>query len=212
MTSFSRLRFQSRSTTPPNCTFRPAFTFEGAYGTRRLTWTVTDRASPGIPRESNACAVTRYVPSRVNGAVPSVPRLHENAQFVAPEPLRSPPLTPSSTVQCTAFAAVVVSGLVKVSHVTAVPEVICAAGSGKLVMRGPRPPLGFTTSDVWVRAWLPVRSRQLSRSVRRRKSSGLASVGAPATAVAFGVQALGGSVAKRPSFGSSKVHTEASTV
>ena len=150
------------------------------------------------------------MPSIVKGAVPSVPRSHAKAQFVAPAPLMSPWLTPSSTVQCSASAGVVVTGFRAAVQLTELPEVIWTVGSGKLVMR--RTEAAARIHDQRdlgqaVRA-LAVRPAA-ARAVTRRKSSGLTSAGAPATAAAFGVQAFGGSAAARPSLGSSKVQTDA---
>jgi hypothetical protein len=144
--------------------------------------------------------------------VPTVPSSQENPQSVALAPVSSPWLTPSSTVQRSTAAGVVLTGFVPRVQLTDVPEVIWAAGAGKSVMRGPRPPLGFTTSVFCVIVWGPDRSRQDSWMVTRRKSSGLISAGAPAIAAAAGVQAFDGGVAARPSFGSSNVQTLALTV
>ena len=70
---------------------------------------------------------------------------------------------------------------------------------------------GLTTSADCEALPARLRAFQLSVYVTRRKSSGLISAGAPATAAAVG-QALAGGVAPRPSFGSSNVQTSAATV
>ena len=94
-----------------------------------------------------------------------------------------------------------------VVHTTAADvrvEVIDWVTGVKLTIRGPRPPVGLTTSVDWVKVrGLPPGSFQVIWKVVRRKSSPLESPTVPAAA---GVHASAGGDAASLSAGSSKVH------
>ncbi len=108
--------------------------------------------------------------------------------------------------------------VVSVGNVAAEPLVNCAppvtAGSN-LVMRGPRPPDGLLTSDVWTKLREPVPRSQVIVRATLRKSSGCVSTGrlvALAATGAWGVQTSAGGVEDTLSFGSSNVQTCAAIV
>src|SRR5687767_5263263 len=145
------------------------------------------------------------MPSRTHGAVVlnAGPKLQVKPQSVGPPPA-SPALTPSSVVQCTDVADVLVSRGSGEPPQDCESPVIWLLGSSKRVMRGPRPPAGFTTTAACVMLPARLRAFQLSVYRTRRKSSGFTSGGAPAIGAAAG-QAFAGGVAAMPSFGSSNV-------